>query len=396
MHAVFCVFTHTHTQLTSLTAMSADRRDLISLVEKLRQEQEFILFYKTQIRQTIQDVNHCCDTVFQSLWLNQCLAHGLEKVKVHQAQGLEWGRALEQVQYVKFVDAAKTLKSGLLIENYGKYLDALINSPSLLAEMLHWAESEGLDTSCLISDLMSVIFGHCVFQHDHTLLLSLLKELMRKLVSCASTPKELFSGVEPIFCRVLTDYCNQLVDLRTFLTEAFQEPLMEVLSCEDYLEYDVTKAGSRFQSNTESQNNHFLNSSTFLFSEDLESSCKKLAHFAGLYLDGVHRLASQFPLSLKWVLGSLKVLIRNKWPDISAMELRRPISAVLFGPVLGSAIVNPDSHGISELNVVVGPVARYNLSQVTSVLQGFAWVLGKQGGKYPIQKVIKKMNTVSS
>ena len=392
---------HTHTCIPHTTdhfctlTMTTDRHDLISLVEKLRQEQVFCLFYKSQVRQTVQDINQCCDRVFHSLWLSQCLGHGLEKVKSHHAQSVEWTWALEQVDYVEFVDAAKILRSSLLIENYGKFLDALLNGPSLLAQVLMWAESEGLDSTSLVSDIMSVIFGHCVFQHDHILFLSLLKELLRHLVSCADTPKELFSGVEPIFCRVLTEYCNQLVDLRTFVTEAFQGPLTEVLLCEEYLEFDVNKAGTRFQSSNEGINGHLLDGSAFLFSEDLDNSCEHLAELAMQFINGIRRLLDQFPLSLKWVVGSLKTLVRNKWPNVSAMELRRPVSAVLFGPIFGSTIVNPDCHGICEMDVVVGPVARYNLSQIASVLQGCSWVLERQGGKFPMQKVIKKMNTVS-
>ena len=376
--------------------MTTGCRDLVSLVEKLRQEQEFSLFYKTQIRQTIQDINRHCDRVFQSLWLSQCLAYGLEKVRLHHTQCIEWTWALEQVGYVQFVDAVKVLKSSLLIENYNKFLGSLLNDPALLAQVLVWAESEGLNSTTLISDLISVVYGHCVFQHDHTLFLGLLKELLRHLVSRAESPKELFSGVEPIFCRVLTEYCNQLVDLQTFLTEAFQLPLAETFLCEDYLEFDVNKAGTRFQSSIGSTDGHLLDSSAFLFGEDLDSSCDHLAKMAMQFIDGIRCLADQFPPSLKWVLASLKSLVRKKWPYISAVELRRPVSSVLFGPILGSTVVNPDSHGVCDMEVVISPVARYNLSQVASVLQGCAWVMERRGEKFPMQKVIKKMNTVRS
>ena len=342
----------------------------------------------------MQNINQCCDGVFQSLWLAQCLACGLEKVKVHHTQCIDWTWALEQVGYVEFTDAAKILQSSLLIENYDKFLSALLNGPTLLARVLAWAESEGRDSAALIGDLMSVVYGHCVFQHDHALFLGLLKELLGHLVSSADSPKDLFSGVEPIFSRVLTEYCNQLTDLQTFLVEAFQMPLTEIFLCEEHLEFDVTKAGTRFQSSTENANGRLLDGSAFLFGEDLDSSCKRLAELAMQFVDNIHRLTNQFPTSLKWILGTLKFLVQTKWPDVSAAELRRPVSSVLFGPVLGSTIVNPDSHGVCDMGVVVSPVVRYNLSQIASVLQGCAWVMERQGGKFPMQKVIKKMNTV--
>ena len=368
--------------------------NLSQLVEKLRQEQELTVFYKSQIRQASHALNHSCDTVFQSLWLNQLLHTIIERVKTHHTPALEWPWALKQAESVLFVDASKSLKSPFLIQNYSRFLNTLLGSPTLLIELLQWAESQGLNVPALVSDLMSVIYGHCVFHHDHTLLLTLLKELMRRLVFRASSVRDIFSGVEPVFSQVLSDYCGQLGDLRAFLTEVFQEPLAEVLVCEDYLEFDVNKAGSRFQTNAGSPDGRLLDGSAFLFSEDLETGCQHLANLSSLYLERLHRHSGQFPTSLKWVLGSLKGLILRKWPEVPLSELRCPVSAVLFGPILGSAIVNPDMHGISELDVVVGQVARYNLSQITSVLQGSAWVQERQSGKYPIQKVIKKMNTV--
>ena len=372
--------------------------DLISLVENLRREQEFSTFYKTQIRQTIQDINHCCDQVFQSLWFTQYLCYMLEKTKLHQIQCVEWTWALEQMSYVKFVNAAKILRSNSLVASYNKFLGALLEKPALLARVLVWAESEGRDSTAIISDLLSVVYGHCVFQRDHTLFLDLLRELMNHLVSAAASPKEVFSGVEPIFCRVLTEYCNQLSTLQTFVTEAFMVPLGEVLLYEEeYLEFDVSKAGTRFQNTTETSGTEWLvDGSVFLFGEDLDSSCVHLANLATQFIDSLFHVAGHFPLSLKWVLGCLKSLIRDKWPDISPTELRRPISSLLFGPILGSTLVNPDCHGVCEMDIVVGPVARYNLSQVATILEGCAWMLERQGGnKFPMHKVIKKMNTVS-
>ena len=377
--------------------MSTDCHDLTSLVERLRQEQEFSLFYKTQIRQTIQDINRCCDAVFQSLWLTQCLGCGLDRTKTHQLQCVEWTWALEQVGYVEFVDAAKILRSSALIESYNKFLGGLLESPALLARVLVWVETEGRDSAFLISDLISVVYGHCMFQHDHALFLDLLRELLRHVVSSAATPRDLFSGVEPIFCRVLTEYCNQLADLQTFLVQAFEKPLSDVFLHDDYLEFDVNKAGTRYQGAAETAGggDRLLDGSAFLFGEDLDNSCQHLARLTMRFIEGISRHADHFPSSLKLVLGSLKSLVRTKWPDVSPIELRRPVSSVLFGPMLGSTVVNPDSHGVCEMEVVVGPVVRYNLSQVASVLQGCAWVLERRGGKYPMQKVIKKMNTVS-
>ena len=374
--------------------MSTESKELISLVEKLRQEQEFVFFYKNQIRQRVQELNNCCDNVFHSLWLNHVLAYGLNRVLAHHLQCTDWGMAFDQIDGVDFVDASKTLKSSLLIERYGKFLNALKMNPTLLSDVLLWAESEGLDMPLLVNDLMSVVYGHCMFPYDHLQFLQLLKMLLKHHIGSCVTPKDLFSGVEPIFSCVLVEYCNQLVDLRTILTEAFQGPLQQLLKCEDYLEFDVNKAASRFQSSTD-QTGSLIETSKFLFSEDLESSCEQLAKLSMFFLDGLYALLGQFPLSLKWLLGNLKSQVQLKWPGITLAELRRPISDMLFGAILGAVIVNPDRYGVVEPSVVIRPVVRYNLSQVTSVLQGCAWILDKpNSSKYPIHKVIKRMNVV--
>ena len=375
--------------------MSADGRGLESLVEKLRQEQEFTSFYRGRIQQAIRDINRSCDQVFQTLWLSQCLNHLLDKTRLHLLQTCEWTQALERASYVRFVDAAKILRSSSLIESYKRFLGGLLERPVILARVLVWAESEGRDSASIVSDLVSVVYGHCVFRRDHALFLQLLRELLSQLVSSAEAPKEVFSGVEPVFCRVLTEYSAQLPDLLTFATEAFQGPLAEVLAFEDHLEFDVSKAGNRIQSSDTSGAGRLLDGSAFLFGEDLDLGCGHLARLAAQFVDGISRFSTHFPPSLKWVLGSLKTLVRAKWPEISAAELRRPVSSLLFGPILGSTIVNPDSHGLCGMDVVVGPVARYNLSQVASVLQGCAWVMQRPGGKFPMQKVIRKMDTVS-
>ena len=376
--------------------MSTDSKDLISLVEKLRQEQEFVSFYKRHIQLSVQELNGCCDTVFFSLWLSHTLSYGLHRVLAHHLYTVEWSFAFSRAPFVNFVNASQAIQSSFLVEQYSAFLGKLLGEPKLLAEVLRWAETEGLDCNWLINDLMSVVYGHCMFQRDHVLFLLLLKELLRHLVNGCDSPKDLLSGVEPVFNRALSEYCTQLVELRTFLTEALQEPLMHVLMCEDYLEYDVNKAGSRFQANTEGQSGPLLDGSVFLFSEDLESSCEQLAILSTMFLENLNKMLGQFPLSLRWLLGSLKSLMQRKWSGISKVELHRPISDILFGSILSSAIVNPESYGIIDPSMVIGPVVRYNLSQIMAVLQGCVWILDKpSSSKFPIHKVIKRMNVVS-
>ena len=364
------------------------------LVEKLRQEQEFVSFYKQQIRQSVQDLNSSCDQVFHSLWLSHTLSYGLHRVLAHNSHTYEWSRALASADSVKFINASKAVKSHLFVDRYSKFLTKLLNNPELLSEVLNLVEMEGLDCAWVVNDLMSVVYGHCMFKRDHTLFLKLMQELLKQHIERCETPKDLFGGVESVFNHVLSEYCSQLVELRTFLTMVLHDPLMQVLACEEYLEFDVTKAGSRFQ--VSSEQNGLVGSDAFLFNEDLDVSCEKLAKLASHFLQNLASTSSQFPIGLRWLLGNLKTMVKQKWPHISASDLRRPISDAIFSSILSAAIVNPDSFGVVDPTMIISEVGRYNLTQIISVLQGCVWIMGKPPNtKYPIHKVVRRMDVVS-
>lgn len=364
------------------------------LVEKLRQEQEFVSFYKQQIRQNVQELNSNCDQVFHSLWLNHTLSYGLHRVLAHNSHPHEWSRAMGYADAVKFVNASKCVDSHLFVDRYSKFLTSLLNSPELLSEILHHVETEGLDCAWAVNDLITVVYGHCMFRKDHMLFLKLMKELLKQHIDRCDSSRDLFGGVESVFNHVLTAYCSQLVELRTFVTMVLHDPLMQVLACEEHLEFDVNKAGSRFQKISEQ--NGLVGTSTFLFSEDLDASCKKLARFSSLFLENLATMAGQLPISLQWLLGNLRSMVKQKWPHISAMDLRRPISDAIFSSILSAAIVNPDHYGVVDPSLIISEVGRYNLTQIMSILQGCIWIANKpSSSKYPIHKVIRRIDVVS-
>lgn len=374
--------------------MSFKPEDLIDLVEKLRQEQEFVRFYKSQICQGFQELNASCDEVFHSLWLAHTLSNGLQRVLTHHVQCYEWSLALDQVAAVEFVNASKALPSQTFVEPYSKFLSSVLSDTETLSEILYIAEAEGLDCQRFVSDLVSVVFGHCIFQQDHTLFLHLLRELIKQHIRFCDSPKDLFGGVESVFNKVLAEYCSQLVELKTFLAALLQEPVMDVLAFDEYLEYDVHKAGNRFQTFADPNPSAGLaqvdTSALLLFGEDLDLACEKLSGVVILILEKLSKMNTQFPVSLKWLLKTLKSLALEKWPNMTQAEQRRLTGDAVFGTILSSAIVNPDHHAVVGSAMVVGSVARYNLTQVTTVLQRAAWTMDKQ----PIHKVIKNIDMV--
>lgn len=374
--------------------MGGELADLVGLVKNLRQEKAFVSFYKAQIRQGVQQLNASCDAIFRSLWLDHSLGQGLQRVLSHHTACAEWSHAYERAPEVLFVNASKCLQPNLVVERYSGILTCLLTQPRLVAEVLHWAESEGLDTPLLASDLASIVYGNCVFQRPHGFFLQLLRELLARHTERCSEPGELFCRVDPVLSCMLTEYCNQLTEFKTFLTESLQGPLFAVLACEDYLEYDVHKAGTRYQRHMEAQDRLHLDGK-LVFGEDLEDSCAELARLASLFTESLSRHLKDIPVGIKWLLGTLKSMVMQKWAELSPERLRRPVGDVLFGLILTSAVTNPDCYGIVDPNLVIGGVARYNLYQIAAVLQGCAWIATKpHSSRYPIQKVIRRMNMV--
>ena len=359
--------------------------DVVSLLEKLRQEQQFVTFYKVHLRAGVQELNKSCDQVFHSLWITHTLTFALGRVLSGSVAGYEWSLALDQG--VQFVEAAKVFQRHT--HSYSTFLASLLTDMRLLADVLVIAESDGLDAQWLLNDLMAVVFGHCLFQSDHVHYLRLLQELLRQHVNHCSTPQDIFSGSESLFSKALAEYSSQLTELKAFLSELLSNTVMKVLAFEDYLEFDVGKAGRRFHSNTD-KSSGLVETSTFLFSEDLDVSC---SHLVSLSMDIVVKLgdmSAQFPASLKWLLGCLKSAAKHRW-HLSLAQERRLTADVVYGAIISSALVNPDTHAVIDPGLVVGSVARYNLTQVTAVLQRSAWSLDKDS----VAKVVKNMDMVS-
>lgn len=161
-----------------------------------------------------------------------------------------------------------------------------------------------------------------------------------------------------------------------------------MLSFDDYLEFDVSKAGRRFHSNAD-KTASLIETTAFLFGEDLDMSCDQLAVLVMGLVKRLSSMLSQLPPGLRWLFGCLKRLSKQRWP-ISKQVERRILADALYGGVISAALINPDTHAVIEPGVVVGGVARYNLTQVTAILQRSAWSLDKD----PVAKVVKKMDMV--
>lgn len=276
---------------------------------------------------------------------------------------------------------------------FSAFLSNLLDAPVVISELLHRADMEGLDTSRLASDLLCSVYSHCVFEDDHHRFLEVLEHLLTNHLDQCDSPTELFGGIEPVFSRVLLEYCTQLLELKVFLAHSFQDIIMQVLQYDTgYLEFDVSKVGTRIMGMESTAREEFFN-----VGENLTSSCQQLADFCTLFLLRLEKHLDLFPPTLQWLLGTLKRLIYSKWPKVTAFEMRRPLSYVLFGFILSPAFINPDIFGILDRRLVLTNVGRYNLNQVGAVLQGCAWIIGRPDSAssyYSMQKVVKLMDMV--
>lgn len=355
-----------------------------SVVEHLRDDHHIIAERWQQVRREYHQLNSECDELLHSLWISHALNFKLAKVLSHRSPPSEWVIAVDETSSIRFVDAAQVIPLNLH-EIYSRFLGNLRANPAVIAEILQWASREGLDTNHLVYDLISVIYCHCLFQEDHLFLLDTLFHLLKDHVSQCSSYKELF-GIEPVCSRLITEYCQQLPDLKVFLSHVLREPLTRILQYNGgYLEYDVTKAGTRLQAEGEG----------FNVTEYVATSSCVLADMCMQFLFELNKSLDLFPPSLKWLLHSLKQLIVQKWSSIPSTALRRPLSSVLFGFIISSAFVNPDLLGVLDVRMIIDEVAWYNLSQVIGVLQGCAWIVDKlDSSDYPMRRVVSHMDMV--
>lgn len=373
------------TQLSKKKQMATveSKNDWLGMVRKLRCDQKLLSCQLDLVREQHYRLNDVCEQYLQALWVNHILGFGLNRVLAHRLAPGEWVTALDAAPSVRYTDLSQVLSSNSN-ESYSRFLTNLQQDPSVVAEVLQWAGREGLDTSRLASDLMSVVFSHCVFPDDHRQLLKVLSCLLSSHVESCSSHKDLF-GIEPVFSRIVSEYCQQVPELKVFFTRVVSQPMLNVIEFNTgYLEFDVSKAGNRLQDEQNCNIPEYINRSS-----------SKLAEFCMFFLRQLDTHKALFPSSLKWLLGLLKALIRKKWPTISPDNLRRPISYVFFGFILSAAFVNPDLCGVLDYRIVVNEQSWYNMSQVIGILQGCAWIVNRlNSSDYPMTKVVKLMDMV--
>ena len=359
-------------------------QSLVGLVENLHQEYVFVSLYKTLIRQSLQELNDSCEDLFRTLWINHALAHSLSKLLSYERISCaEWIESSNRASSVRFLDAAASLPTSFSAERYGCLLSALRASPVLLADIVRWADSKAMDTDWLVKDVFNVVYGQCVFQQDHELVLQFLGGLLEKHVNSCDSVESLFVDAEAGLSNALCVYSALIPEFKLFLVACLRNPLMELLLCNDYLEYDIAKAGKRLQSSTG-------DSPRFLFNEDLDTSCQMLARITNILFDCISDSMVIFPMSLKYLIGSVKSHAVTRWPGTTAAQLRKPVSNLLFGILLSSPIVGPENWGVIPADVVINSAARYNLCQVVSIIQACGW-----SHTQLMYKVIKHVDTVS-
>ena len=364
--------------------MTALPLSLITLVEKLHQEYVFVSLYKPLIRQSLQELNDSCEDLFRTLWINHALTHSLSKLLSYERISCaEWVESLNRASSVRFLDATASLPTSFSVERYGHLLGTLRDSPVLLLDIVRWADSKSMDVDWLVKDILNVLYGQCVFQRDHELALQFLSGLLEKHVNSCDAVGSLFVDTEPALSSALCSYSALIPEFKLFLVASLRDPLAELLLCNDYLEFDITKAGRRFQSWTG-------DSPRFLFGEDLDASCQTLARITNVLLDCISDSLGAFPASLKHLIRVVRSHAMARWPGTSAEQLRKPVSSLLFGIILSTPIISPEVWGILPAGVVVNSAARYNLCQVMGIIQACGWSHNQQ-----MYKVVKHVDVVS-
>ncbi|GMR34146.1 hypothetical protein PMAYCL1PPCAC_04341 [Pristionchus mayeri] len=267
-------------------------------------------------------------------------------------------------------------------------LNALLGSPRGVAELLHATDTTPLNTDApssstaplpvstdeLTRALHSLLYGHCVFPGDETLLVEVLCSLVHLQMVPAADPRLVLRRGTAAFPRLLRLMTDGLYAVKVFLTEALHDSVMLVLCQDDvYLDIDVNKMLLRFP--MVERNRRFGTDPTTAEYERRVSAhrrnvVEKLVLITHSFIKGIVDALHSLPASLVWLVQQLhSALVGGK--RLQQGQASLICTDLLVTNLLCVAISNPETYGVIS-DTPVSPMARSNLIQIGQLVQVLA------------------------
>ncbi|GMT08631.1 hypothetical protein PENTCL1PPCAC_30805, partial [Pristionchus entomophagus] len=270
-------------------------------------------------------------------------------------------------------------------------LNGLLSSPRGVAELLHATDTaapasvdapSSSSSSCplpvstdeLTRALHSLLYGHCVFPGDETLLVEVLCSLVHLQIVPHADPRLVLRRGTAAFPRLLRLFTDGLYAVKVFLTEALHDSVMLVLCQDDsFLDIDPNKMLLRFTPSDRTR--RFGTDPTTAEYERRVTAhrrnvVEKLVLLTHSFIKGIVDALHSLPASLVWLVQQLHTALVDgkRLPQGQASLI---CTDLLVTNLLCAAIANPETYGIIS-DTPVSPIARTNLIQIGQLVQVLA------------------------
>ncbi|KAM3727713.1 GTPase-activating protein and VPS9 domain-containing protein [Dirofilaria immitis] len=282
-----------------------------------------------------------------------------------------------QFDSARFIDGYRRI-DGQYYSSVTELLNLLLNSPVLVAEILHTADQTAKNNDSSLSDLVpcvySLLYGCAVFPEDERRVLETLFHLLDVQLASHSDPRLLLRRGNVSFCQLYRLFSEGMYSAKIFLTAALHDPVMLVLSQDDvFLDIEPTKTLIRFP--IEERRRRFgedENSLTFL--QKLTAHRRyvesKLVSVANRFIRAITDVMSCFPQSLSCIVRRLYTVLVDQ-RKLSREQATLICTDLIFTYLICPAIANPEPLGIIS-DTPITYIARFNLMQVGQILQTLA------------------------
>uniref|UniRef100_A0A8R1TQ67 Receptor-mediated endocytosis protein 6 n=1 Tax=Onchocerca volvulus TaxID=6282 RepID=A0A8R1TQ67_ONCVO len=282
-----------------------------------------------------------------------------------------------QFDSAHFIDGYRRI-DGQHYSTVTELLNLLLNSPNLVAEILHTADQTLKNNDSpfaeLVSCVYSLLYGCAVFPEDEHRVLEILFHLLDIQLASHSDPRLLLRRGNVSFCQLYRLFSEGMYSAKIFLTAALHDPVMFVLSQDDvFLDIEPTKTLIRFP--VEERRRRFgedENSLTFL--QKLTTHRRyvesKLISVANRFIRAITDVMSCFPQSLSCIVRRLYTVLVDQ-RKLSREQATLICTDLIFTYLICPAIANPETLGIIS-DTPVTYIARFNLMQIGQILQTLA------------------------
>uniref|UniRef100_A0A915PJN7 Ras-GAP domain-containing protein n=1 Tax=Setaria digitata TaxID=48799 RepID=A0A915PJN7_9BILA len=282
-----------------------------------------------------------------------------------------------QLDSACFIDGYRRI-DGHYYGSVTELLNLLLNSPNLVAEILHAADQTVKNNDSpfteLVSCVYSLLYGCAVFPVDERRVLETLFNLLSIQLASHSDPRLLLRRGNASFCQLYRLFSEGMYSAKIFLTAALHDPVMFVLSQDDvFLDIEPTKTLIRFP--VEERRRRFgEDENSLAFLQKLTAHRRyietKLVSIASRFIRAITDALSCFPQSLGCIVRRLyTVLVDHR--KLTHEQAILICTDLIFTYLICPAIANPETLGVIS-DTPVTYIARFNLMQVGQILQTLA------------------------